>query len=516
MFGEMLSRVSSTPAPRPGQRPWTYGAEAEALTIIPATMTPAAPMIDLRELFQQINELRAVCNQLFNEKRVMSEQLQIYKVLCQQLKCDRIRLTKQLSSLQRELHYIKRGREAMAMSMMATPPGDDHLYSSIKRRRHRPLVASQSAPMAKTLDPVGDQVNAEVVVVVAADQSHNVKQVEPELEDFERKRQEIGERKRRLTYTNSLRKSIEFSKSMLNLSAEEGSGRGEAVIVAADVRRNSNEAVAAATINTPAESSSDTNNVVPARTTLHHSHHQSEDDNKDHSQAYEVLLDNSQHDNCGLIFESAFASGVVLKAVREHSSAASAGLRPGDQVLEIGGINMRSATYQLANKIMADCKQPEVRIKLVNHRVDSLPHRLPQEMSQSAQVAQPENALVRRCTLTRSKAFMSKVRGAGRHVSNRQQSMLYNACHLAIKLPRRIHVHESLCAAVRLLGGNSRGIFVHSILDQLLGRQLQRGDRILEYNNINLRHATAEEAAMQLARPARDAVLLALFDIDSK
>ena len=47
------------------------------------------------------------------------------------------------------------------------------------------------------------------------------------------------------------------------------------------------------------------------------------------------------------------------------------------------------------------------------------------------------------------------------------------------------------------------GIFIHSIESHSSANEvgLQRGDQILEYNGIDLRCATAEQAAYELAQP---------------
>lgn len=42
------------------------------------------------------------------------------------------------------------------------------------------------------------------------------------------------------------------------------------------------------------------------------------------------------------------------------------------------------------------------------------------------------------------------------------------------------------------------------------------GDRILEYNGTDLREATAEEAAYELAKPAEKVTVLAQYSIDSR
>lgn len=68
------------------------------------------------------------------------------------------------------------------------------------------------------------------------------------------------------------------------------------------------------------------------------------------------------------------------------------------------------------------------------------------------------------------------------------------------------------------MGGNAVGIFVHSVQPDSLAHNagLRTGDQILEYNNVDLRHATAEEAAYELAKPADKVSVLAHYNLDSK
>jgi len=49
------------------------------------------------------------------------------------------------------------------------------------------------------------------------------------------------------------------------------------------------------------------------------------------------------------------SGGVFVSTVYEHSLAAQVGLQIGDQLLEVCGINMRSATYQLAANVLRQC-----------------------------------------------------------------------------------------------------------------------------------------------------------------
>nr|CAD7417356.1 unnamed protein product [Timema poppensis] len=64
--------------------------------------------------------------------------------------------------------------------------------------------------------------------------------------------------------------------------------------------------------------------------------------------------------------------------------------------------------------------------------------------------------------------------------------------------------------------GTSIGIFVHSVQHGSVAYNsgLRTGDQILEYNNTDLRQATAEEAAYELAKPSDKVTMLARYDID--
>jgi discs large protein 5 len=50
--------------------------------------------------------------------------------------------------------------------------------------------------------------------------------------------------------------------------------------------------------------------------------------------------------------------GVFVSTVNEHSLASRVGLKVGDQLLEVCGINMRSATYELAASVLRQCGTP--------------------------------------------------------------------------------------------------------------------------------------------------------------
>ena len=62
------------------------------------------------------------------------------------------------------------------------------------------------------------------------------------------------------------------------------------------------------------------------------------------------------------------------------------------------------------------------------------------------------------------------------------------------------------------------GIFIHAVpADSPAARAgLRPGDHILEYNGVDLCHATAEQAAFELAKPADNVTMLVQYNYQSE
>lgn len=80
-----------------------------------------------------------------------------------------------------------------------------------------------------------------------------------------------------------------------------------------------------------------------------------------------------------------------------------------------------------------------------------------------------------------------------------------------------LETKKSSNLGISLVGGNAVGIFIHSVAQDSPAdvAGLRMGDQILEYNGGDLRHATAEEAAYELAKPADKVTMLVQFSVDS-
>lgn len=82
-----------------------------------------------------------------------------------------------------------------------------------------------------------------------------------------------------------------------------------------------------------------------------------------------------------------------------------------------------------------------------------------------------------------------------------------------------IETKKSANLEIRLVGGNAVGIFVDNVEKDTLAYNagMRVGDQILEFNGSDLRRATAEHAAYELAKPADDKVtVIVQYNVQSK
>lgn len=81
-----------------------------------------------------------------------------------------------------------------------------------------------------------------------------------------------------------------------------------------------------------------------------------------------------------------------------------------------------------------------------------------------------------------------------------------------------LHCRKNPNLGVSLLGGNAYGIFIHSVQKSSIADAvgLRMGDQILEYNGTDLRRATAEYAAFELAKPADKVTAMVQYNIQSE
>ncbi|XP_043508063.1 disks large homolog 5-like isoform X3 [Frieseomelitta varia] len=318
------------------------------------------------------------------------------------------------------------------------------------------------------------------------------------------------------------------------------------------------------------------------------------------------------------------SGGVFVSTVSEHSLASQVGLQIGDQLLEVCGINMRSATYQLAANVLRQCgnsitmlvqyspdkynelegsassssseaggaeggtrsgsptpcNSPEAPRKTTIEPLESSePERDASSslsttrdtsntltiMRETSNTLEPPRTIrerdirnsaslevpstqqrereirasasldinIRKPEL-RSSATLESMRNSATIDSLRgtraQLNVALQRQNATVRSPtqedqsrkspppsepRYLFIETRKCSnlGISLVGGNGVGIFVHSVQPGSLAEEagLRTGDRILEYNGVDLRQATAEQAALELARPADKVTLIAQY-----
>ncbi|CAK1587309.1 unnamed protein product [Parnassius mnemosyne] len=207
------------------------------------------------------------------------------------------------------------------------------------------------------------------------------------------------------------------------------------------------------------------------------------------------------------------SGGVFVSTVNENSLASQVGLQVGDQLLEVCGINMRSATYTLAASVLRQIGNS------ITMLVQYSPEKYKDEMEVPGSSSSGESSHDDEVSLSGSPT--------PRNSPGPQQSLRMDVPSTDVAtlrqsqgnkdLPRFLLIEMRNCSdlGISLVGGNAVGIFVHSVqIDSpayIAG--LRTGDQILEYNNVDLRRATAEQAALELAKPADKVSVLVRHDL---
>ncbi|XP_050531919.1 disks large homolog 5 [Daktulosphaira vitifoliae] len=208
------------------------------------------------------------------------------------------------------------------------------------------------------------------------------------------------------------------------------------------------------------------------------------------------------------------SGGVFVSTVSEHSVASKVGLQVGDQLLEVCGINMRSATYQLAANVLRQCGNSITM--LVQYSPDKYQELEGAESSTSSRSETPTPC--NSPSVNRKSAGASVIAHGMATLTRRKSDRNSENRGIRVYEPRYLIMETRKCSnlGISLVGGNAVGIFVHSVTVNSLAYNagLRTGDRILEYNGTDLREATAEEAAYELAKPADKVTVLAQYLID--
>ncbi|OQR78368.1 disks large5-like, partial [Tropilaelaps mercedesae] len=306
-----------------------------------------------------------------------------------------------------------------------------------------------------------------------------------------------------------------------------------------------------------------------------------------------IIIEKSK-EPLGIQIKGGTGQSIFVSSVTENSLAEKAGLQIGDQLLEVCGINMRNATYQLAANVLRQCRDSMTMLVQFNpdkyregcctpggasSNASESPSDTPHASPKSQYRPSPSGGTVSggapnggagggsatkrhrspgaaganvrvdardsrsrsnddlssgggSSTLTRSShkggggaggVYLptvlqphSKMAAGGGTSGKRDAAIVGGAkgvreCSTKSAEPRLIVLNKpsSSNLGITLLGGNAVGIFVHSVEpDSPAAAGLRPGDQILEYNGIDLRNFTAEDAASELAKPTGESAQL--------
>ncbi|XP_065226709.1 disks large homolog 5 isoform X2 [Planococcus citri] len=239
-----------------------------------------------------------------------------------------------------------------------------------------------------------------------------------------------------------------------------------------------------------------------------------------------VTIENSG-EPLGFQVQYSDSGAVFVSAVAEHSKADRQGLQVGDQVLDVFGMNMRNCPYGYFERVLGQCGDS------VEMRVQYNPHKYNAVFGSDGSATSGEDesrsdthsgsptpcnspTLSRKSTPS---STLSHVPYTVTTLTRPKPSEKNDSVNKAsVYEPRLLKLETQKCSnlGISLVGGNAVGIYVHSVTAGSLAYNagLRTGDHILEYNGTDLRHATAEEAAFELAKPADKVNVLVQNELD--
>ncbi|XP_055915942.1 disks large homolog 5 isoform X1 [Eupeodes corollae] len=232
--------------------------------------------------------------------------------------------------------------------------------------------------------------------------------------------------------------------------------------------------------------------------------------------------------------------GIFVSTVAEKSIATRAGLQVGDQLLEVCGLNMRSATNDIAANVLRQCGNsitmlvqynPEkflsaeydggnnLEPESVNHSGSPTPRNSPRPPVRSliasspittssaltnSSIMPPSNTLI--STPIKDQSFADSLENQSDVSSQDIPTTIYEEEARYVTL----HMDKSKNLGIKLFGGNKVGIFVHDVTVGSPSDRagIRKGDQILEYNGVDLRCVTAEQAANEISKLTETVTML--------
>ncbi|MFT7807171.1 disks large homolog 5 isoform X1 [Arapaima gigas] len=231
----------------------------------------------------------------------------------------------------------------------------------------------------------------------------------------------------------------------------------------------------------------------------------------------------------GISIVSGENGGIFVSKVTGGSIAHQAGLEYGDQLLEYNGINLRNATEQQARLIIGQqCDTITIlaqynphMYQLGNHsrsssRMEPISN---QSTPQGSGATTPDNHSTIDTLSEQDEGTMTPPsKQTTPTTSPRSSIRVHPETCRKIPEPRIVTLRKTQGElGIQICGGNLHGIFVEKLEDDCIARGpegLMPGDMILEYNSVQFKNKTAEEAYLEMLKPTETVTLKVQYRID--
>ncbi|XP_046887625.1 disks large homolog 5-like isoform X5 [Hypomesus transpacificus] len=226
----------------------------------------------------------------------------------------------------------------------------------------------------------------------------------------------------------------------------------------------------------------------------------------------------------GISIVSGANGGVFVSKVTCGSIAHQARLEYGDQLLEFNGINLRNANEQQARLVIGQqCDTITILAQYNPHmfqlgvpsrcssRMESIssqatPQTTPQATPQASGASTPDNHSTIDSLSEQDEGTMTPPSRQTTPATSPRSSIRLSAGVRRAQEVRLVRLKRAGAElGVQICGGNLYGVYVESLDDDSPAKcpdGLLPGDLILEYNGVNMKNKTAEEAYLEMLKPA--------------
>ncbi|XP_075073186.1 disks large homolog 5 isoform X1 [Mixophyes fleayi] len=223
----------------------------------------------------------------------------------------------------------------------------------------------------------------------------------------------------------------------------------------------------------------------------------------------------------GISIRSGENGGIFVSKVMTGSIAQQAGLEYGDQLLEFNGINLRNATEQQARLIIGQqCDTITILAQYNPHMCQPLHSRSSSRLDASTSHSTPHGS---GAATPDNHSVIDTVseQDEGAVTPPSKETTPTTSPHSSLRAPmdgikrhtevRAVTISKSpVELGMQICGGNLHGIYVLDLEEDNVSEGLEgllAGDLILEYGSVDMRNKTAEEAYLEMLKPAENVKL---------